>query len=108
MFFFRAIDAQSQDSIVRMARLQGLREKYEAIVQHDRNPKRMALVIDFLFARPIFTNRQLANGLNIPFKSAGEYIEKLEEAGILQETTGYARNRIFRAHEIFQALDSSQ
>ncbi len=33
LFFFRGIGAQAQDSIVRMSRLQGLREKYEAIVQ---------------------------------------------------------------------------
>ncbi len=106
LFFFRGIGMQAQASIVRMSRLQRLREKYDAIVQGDRNPKRMALVIDFLFARPILTNRQLATGLNMPFKSAGEYIEKLEQAGILKETTGYARNRIFRAQEIFQALEN--
>jgi len=108
LFFCRGIGAQAQDSIVRMARLQGIREKYDSVVQVDRNPKRMALVIDFLFARPIFTNRQLASELNIPFKSAGEYIEKLVKAGILRETTGYARNRVFRANEIFQALEHSE
>lgn len=81
LFFLRGIDAQ--DSIVRMARLQGIRAKYDAIVQADRNPNRMAVVINFLFARPIFTNRQLASGLNIPFKTAGQYIEKLVRAGIL-------------------------
>ena len=59
----------------------------------------------FLFARPIFTNRQLAAELNIPFKTAGQYIEKLIQAGILRETTGYARNRIFRADEILRAVE---
>ncbi len=46
----------------------------------------MSVVIDFLFSRPIFTNRQLADGLNIPFKTAGEYIERLIQSGILKET----------------------
>jgi Fic family protein len=108
LFFFRGIGAQARDSILRMARLQGLREKYDAVVQGDRNPNRMALVIDFLFARPIFTNRQLASALDIPFKSAGEYIKKLVQAGILRETTGYVRNRVFQAGEIFQALEKSE
>ncbi len=108
LFFFRGISAQAQDSIFRMSRLQGIREIYNAIIQADRNPTRMALVIDFLFARPIFTNRQLATGLKIPFKTAGQYIEKLEYAGILRETTGYARNRVFRADEILKALENSE
>jgi len=105
MFFFRGMGAQAQDSVVRMTRLQNIRAKFDVIVQKDRNPTRMAAVIDFLFARPILNNRQLASGLNIPFKTAGQYIEKLVEAGILRESTGYARNRIFRADEILRAVE---
>jgi len=105
MFFFRGMGAQAQDSVVRMTRLQNIRAKFDVIVQKDRNLTRMAAVIDFLFARPILNNRQLASGLNIPFKTAGQYIEKLVQAGILRETTGYARNRIFRADEILRAVE---
>ncbi len=108
MFFFRGLGAQAQDSVVRMTRLQNIRAKFDAIVHKDRNPIRMAAVVDFLFARPIFTNRQLASGLNIPFKTAGEYIEKLVQTGILRETTGYARNRVFRADEILQAVEGME
>jgi hypothetical protein len=68
----------------------------------------MAAVIDFLFARPILNNRQLASGLSIPFKTAGQYIEKLVQAGILRETTGYARNRIFRADEISRTVEGTE
>jgi hypothetical protein len=57
--------------------MRGMREKYDAIVRIDRNAKPMSLVIDFLFILPIFTNRQLASGLEIPFKSPAEYIGKL-------------------------------
>jgi hypothetical protein len=66
MFFFRGMGTQAQDSIVRMTRLQNIRAEFDAIVQKDRNPTRMAAVIDFPFARPILNNRQLASGLNIP------------------------------------------
>lgn len=105
IFFLRGIGAQAQESVVSMARLQRIREKYDAIVQADRNPIRMAAVIDFLFARPIFTNGQLASELNMPFKTAGQYIEKLMQAGILEETTGHARNRVFRSVEILRAVE---
>jgi hypothetical protein len=33
------------------------------------------------------------------------YIDRLVDAGVLQEVTGQSRNRIFRAYEIFQALE---
>jgi len=61
--------------------------------------------LDFLFTRPIFTVRQMESALDIPFAAAQRYVEKLVAAGILRESTGYAKNRIFRADEIFKALD---
>ncbi|MBI1854422.1 MAG: Fic family protein [Chloroflexi bacterium] len=105
-FFFRGVSTQAQDSVLRMTRLQGIRTSYEEFVRSDRNPIRMAEVVDFLFTRPILTASQLASGLNIPFKTAGQYIEKLVQAGVLREITGHARNRIYRADEILKALGS--
>jgi Fic family protein len=105
MFFFRGITTQAQDSVVRLTRLESIRAQFEAIVQQDRNPTRMAAVIDFLFTRPILNTRQLASGLDIPFKTAGQYINKMVRAGILRETTGYSRNRIFQSDEILRAVE---
>jgi ribosomal protein S25 len=44
----------------------------------------------------------------MPFKTARQYIEKLAKAGILREVTGNARNQIYRADEIFGAMDNVQ
>lgn len=63
------------------------------------------LLYNFLFARPTFTHRQPVDNLNIPFKTARQYIEKLVQSGILKETTGYARNRVFQAGEILQVVE---
>jgi Fic family protein len=64
--------------------------------------------LNFLFARPILSTKQLAGSLNMPFKTARQYIEKLARAGILREVTGNARNQIYRADEVFGALDNLQ
>jgi hypothetical protein len=40
--------------------------------------------------------------------AAKRYVDKLVEAGMLHEITGYARNRVFMAHEIFQALENPE
>jgi Fic family protein len=107
-FFLRGITVQAQDGIFRMTQLQGIRTRYEELVLADRNPQRMTAVIDFVFSRPILTLRQLESALDIPYMATKRYIDKLVEAGVLQETTGYARNRVFIASEIFQALENSE
>ena len=107
-FFLRGVSAQSRDSLARMERLGSIRAKYQPLVESEKNSERMAAVVDFLFGRPIFNAKQLAEGLEMPFKTSRQYIEKLVQAGILREITGYARNQIYRADEIFTALDKIQ
>lgn len=107
-FFLRGISLQAQDSVFRMTSLQGIRTKYEALVQADRNSARMAAVVDFVFSRPILSIKQLESGLDMPYMAAKRYVEKLVDAGVLQETTGYARNRVFQANEIFDALGNTE
>ena len=105
-FFLRSVSAQAQDSAVRMERLEAIRIRYQSIVYSERNSERMGAVVDFLFGRPIFTAKQLSENMNMPFKTARQYIEKLVQAGVVREVTGYARNQIYRADEIFKALDN--
>lgn len=106
-FFLRGVSEQARESVFRMEQLQGIREKYQPIIDHDRNAKRMAAVIDLLFSRPILSIRQASDGLGIPFKTAGDYLAKLERAGVLREITGYARNRVFQADEILRAVQGN-
>jgi hypothetical protein len=40
--------------------------------------------------------------------AAKRYVDKLVEAGVLKETTGYTRNRVFLAHEVFRALENQE
>ena len=102
LFFLRGVSEQARDGVYRMERLREIRVTYQHIVDKDRNPDRMAAVIDFLFSRPILSVRQTSDGLSIPFKTARDYLAKLEQAGMLREITGYARNRIFQSDEIMK------
>jgi len=107
-FFMRGVSFQARDTLTRMERLESIRSKYQLLVESEKNSKRMAEVVDFLFGRPIFNAKQLTDGLDMPFKTARKYIEKLVQAGVLREMTGYARNQIYRADEVFSALDKVQ
>ncbi len=105
-FFLRGVSSQAQDSVRRLSKLEGLRTTYQAIAERERNSRRMEQVLDFLFMRPVLSVRQLEKGLGITYPAAKRYIEKLVEAGILQEVTGYARNRVFRAEDIYKAVEN--
>ncbi|MCX6082019.1 MAG: Fic family protein [Chloroflexi bacterium] len=104
-FFLRGVSVQASDSVVRLNRLQTMRTIYQAIADTERNRMRMEQVLDFLFMQPVLSVRQLQTFLNVSFPIAQRYIDRLVDAGVLQEVTGQSRNRIFRANEIFQALE---
>jgi cell filamentation protein, protein adenylyltransferase len=103
-FFLRGVSSQAQDGIQRLGKLEVLRMKYQAIAEAERQVKRMEQILDFLFMRPVLSIRQLEAELGVTYPVAKRYIEKLIQAGILKELTGHARNRIFRAEEIYKTL----
>ena len=106
LFFFKGVSSQSLDAITRIERLGQLRTAYRERLRSERAATRLLQTLDVLFERPILNIRQLEAALNGPYRTAQRYIERLEEIGILSEVTGQARNRLYRADEIFQVLDS--
>ncbi|WP_187144259.1 hypothetical protein [Microvirga massiliensis] len=49
---------------------------------------------------PVVTIEGLASLLGVSFRQASEAVWQLQEARILEERTGYARNRIYAAPEV--------
>jgi Fic family protein len=106
LFFLKAISSQSLDAMVRIERLVQLRMIYQDRLRTERAASRLLQTLDVLFERPILNIRQLEAALNVPYRTAQRYVEKLVEIGILREVTFRARNRIYRADEILKALES--
>jgi Fic family protein len=103
-FFLRGVAEQSKRALYSIKRLQEIRQNYQVFVDQDRNAERMAVIIDYLFTRPLFSAKQLSTEIGIPFKTAVDYLIKLEKQGLVREITGYARNRIYQADEVLQAV----
>lgn len=106
LFFLMGTAEQARDATRRIQKLQMLREHYRARVQSTRASARLLQVVDLLFARPLFTVAIVRDALKIHFANAQRYIEQLVAAGILREITGRGRNRVYRADEIFRALEA--
>jgi Fic family protein len=60
--------------------------------------------LDLLASYPVLTATRLAALLGVSFPAAMTAIDQLMDAGILQERTGYRRNRVFVAPEVLTVL----
>jgi Fic family protein len=104
LFFLEGVRVQAGESVDRVRRLQALREDYRASFQTARASTRLLKVIDWLFEQPLFSIPQLAAFLQVNYPTAQRYVEQLEARGIVHEITGQARNRIYRAGRLLEAI----
>lgn len=104
IYFLLAVQTQANDSIERIQRLQLLRDEYREQFQQARSTARLLQVIDWLFTQPIFNISQLSEMLSVSYTVAQRYVTQLEKADIVEEITGQARNRVYRADEILNVV----
>ena len=105
-FFLTGVRDQAREASGRIQALQKLRQRYHDLLAGQRAAPRLVKVVDFLLGHPIVTVRQVQNRLGLSdYKVAQRYVDKLAQAGLLREVTGQARNRLFRADEILQAIE---
>ncbi|GMR11144.1 MAG: Fic family protein [Anaerolineae bacterium] len=103
--FLEAVSNQAEEAAFRLTRLETLQRQYLQRLGAERKSSGLMRVLDFLFAQPMVTVRQVEREIEASdFKVAQRYILKLIELGILREITGGSRNRIYRADEIFEAI----
>jgi Fic family protein len=105
-FFVQGVQIQALDAMQRTERLLALWQSYRHKLQAERSSILTFNLLDQLFSNPALTATQIAAELGISYMAATNNIERLVNAGILVETTGKARNRIFLAREIMQILES--
>jgi Fic family protein len=107
MFFLTGIHEQASDALLRIRRVQDLREQYRSrISQQARTPASLMRLVDLLFEQPVLTIAQVAQRLNVSYHTSNRYVTQLLAAGLLEETTHNVRNRVFRSPEIIVAIES--
>ena len=105
-FFLQGVAEQSRDAVRRTRRVLALREEFHHRVQTPRGSALLTQLIDELLVVPAVTASQVRKLLGITHRSAQRNIEKLEQAGILKEITGHARNRVYVAYDILAVLEA--
>lgn len=63
-------------------------------------------IIDLLLRQPVITARLIMTDLDVSAPTAQAALSRLVEADVLVESTGWQRNRVYRAPEVLDALDN--
>lgn len=95
-FFLNGIVDTAQHGLKTFKGIIALREEYdEKILTLGSRAKNARKLLQLMYATPIVKVRSVEKELDISFSSANRLLKSLTELGILKETTGYLRNRLF-------------
>lgn len=97
-FFLRGVAEVSAEATETARRILRLREEHRtAITQHlGRAAGNGHRVLESLYERPIVTVSEVQTLIGATYAAANNLVTRLARLGVLQEITGYARNRRFR------------
>jgi Fic family protein len=103
-FFLEGVVESANEATRQAAALMDLRQRYHRQFQSARSSAKIIRLVDELFQSPSITIRRAATMLSLTAQGAANNIQKLEAAGVLRETTGRKRNKVFVADEILPFL----
>ena len=93
-FFLVGVAETAEEATETASRIVAMRDTDRATVQLlGANGLRM---LDFLYERPLVNVRRITEGLGVSAVTANKLLRDLQEMGIVNEVTGYRRNRVFR------------
>ena len=104
-FFLQGVMEQSQEAARRSDQLLALWGRYRKTLQENRAPALSFQLVDELFAIPTVSVMRFANRTGRAPNAVQNNVERLMEAGILQEITGRERNRIYIAPQIVAIVE---
>jgi len=95
-FFLNGLIDTASDGINTFKNIVSLRQRYETKIMtlgaRAKNAQRLLL---YMFSRPVLNNKIVEREFHISFNSANRLIKSLTDLGLLEEITGYSRNRLF-------------
>jgi len=102
-FFIEGIAKQTEEAVDRTIELDELRQQY--LDEYGGVEYTKHKLACWLFEQPYVTSTTVQQRFDVTNATALRAIYELEEEGVLEETTDKARNKEFRAREIFAILE---
>ncbi|MBI2302659.1 MAG: Fic family protein, partial [Armatimonadetes bacterium] len=95
-FFLQGVREVSADGAETARAVQRLREDHRAVVSRALPGATTGLtLLDHLYQHPYVTVSRVADVIGRTFRIAGKLVSDFERIGLLRETTGHERNRVF-------------
>jgi Fic family protein len=95
-FFLQAISESAEDAVDKIQKLSALHAKNAEIVSGmGRAAKTATLLFSYLETNPINETQKTANALGLAFSTTAAAIKRLIDVGILMQSAGEQRNRVF-------------
>ena len=100
----QAVLESAKDAAEKIQKLSALRaQNAKTIASIGRSAKNAALLFKYLEANPIIEIQKTATALGLTFNTTSAAVKRLSEAGILIQSAGKQRNRLF-SYETYLAL----
>jgi Fic family protein len=102
MYFLRGVAEIGMEAVERSGRLLALRERFRKKVA--QLPRALKL-LDFLMINPYVTVARAEKLLGVSNPTAREAVNRLQAAGLLEETTGRSWGKLYLAKPILRVID---
>lgn len=103
-FFLRGVYEVSRAATETSRRTLELRESHRQTVSELSTRANAVRLLDLMFQQPILTIRRVSELLDVTPATAGNLVGELERLELLEETTGFARNRRYRYSPYLEVL----
>lgn len=93
-FFLRGVAETAEEATLKAVAIVQMREVHRTAVSDLGAHAIQAL--DHLYERPVINVAALEEALNVSWPTANKLVQQFQEKGLLEEMTGFRRNRVFR------------
>ncbi len=108
-FFLSAVIKTAEQGQKTFQEILELKNKYDnGIFEFGKRAENARALIYHLYSRPVITIAETIKILGVSHRAARELIGELEKKGILRETTGFKRNKMYSFHEYLSLFQDDQ
>lgn len=105
IFFLEAVSAAAKDSLETIEQLSALHDKNIALLpKTNRKTDNLRILFDYIEKYPIIDIKHTSEQLNVSYNTVSSAVRKLQDLGILKETTNSARNKVFAYSDYLDIL----
>ncbi len=104
LFFLQALTDAARDAVTKAKALEDLREQWVQLARTSGRSTLLEQVVDLSFSEPLLTARLVTERFAVSPPSAMAALQRLAGIGVLAESRGQGRGRLFVAQAVLEAL----